>query len=146
MEPPRSAEETGEGTQEVGGPRSTSRKRTTMEVVVRFHHLSSHPPLLTSLACSGPTKTKRHRPRIQIPDETAKPYHHQDKPTPRDHNYNPTTTTTLLPQRKPNHHRDNTTAATTHPHNATTTTTQYRTTRPPDNKTPGERTNSTTAN
>jgi hypothetical protein len=35
--------ETSGGTQEVGGPCGAPRKRTTMEVVVRFRHLSSHP-------------------------------------------------------------------------------------------------------
>ena len=140
MEPPRSAEETGGGTQEVGGPCSTSRKRTMTEVMVRFRHLSSHPPLLTSLACSNdPRRRNDTNPESEYPTKWR-------NPTTTKTSQPPVTTTTTLPQRQPYYHNENptTTATIRLPQQRTPTTRpprqhntgqhDHQTTRPPANE------------
>ena len=95
MQPPRSAAETGGGTQEVGGhavrhENEPRRKSWFVFVIYPPIPLTNFSSLQRWLA-----KTKRHLPRIRIPDETVKPHHH-DMTTTKTTQPPVTTTTTLL--------------------------------------------------
>ena len=97
-------------------------------------HLSSHPPLLTSLACSNdPQRRNDTDPKSEYPTKRR-------NPTTTKTSQPPVTTMTTLPQRQPYHHNKNptTTATIRLPQQCTPTT------RPPRQHNTGQHNHQTT--